>query len=211
MSFSIFSKIKLNRAFTLVELIVVMAIATVMMTVLVVQQNQWNDSLVVSTQAYEMTLMIRQAQVYSLGVREDTAGTGDKFDVGYGVYIDVNTPDRYTFFADRNGNKSYDPEEEVETKTLTRGVTIDKICGIHQGNNDEKCSIGFQQLDEINISFFRPEPKANINFLRVNVNGGKDIVPLNPPVMIYLKSSGNKQYKVTVEISGEISVAPVTP
>lgn len=197
--------------FTLVELIVVMAIASIMMTTLVIQQNQWNDSLIVSTQAYEMTLMIRQAQIYSLGVREDTAGSRDKFNIGYGVYFDVSTPDRYTFFADRNANQNYDSGEEVETKTLTRGVTIDRICGIHQGSNDVKCSMGFQQLDEINISFFRPEPKANINFLRDNVNGGKDIVPLNPPVMIYLKSSGNKQYVVTVEISGEISVAPVTP
>ena len=78
--------------FTLVELIVVMSIATVIMTALIIQQSKWNDRLTVNTQAYELALMIRQAQIYSLGVREDMAGGGG-FDVGYGVYFDKDYVD----------------------------------------------------------------------------------------------------------------------
>jgi prepilin-type N-terminal cleavage/methylation domain-containing protein len=199
-----------KRGFTLVELIVVMAIATIIMTALVVQQSQWNDSLVVSTQAYELVLMIRQAQIYSLGVREDTAGTeSDKFNIGYGVYIDINTPDRYIFFADRDSDEIYTSGDgqPIETKIFTRGVTIDRICGIHQGNSNPACS-PWRQLSKIDISFFRPEPKANLSFIDDN---NHTVNPLDPPVTIYLKSPGGKQYEISIEISGEISVTPVTP
>jgi prepilin-type N-terminal cleavage/methylation domain-containing protein len=182
-----------KRGFTLVELIVVMAIATIIMTALVVQQSQWNDSLVVSTQAYELVLMIRQAQIYSLGVREDTAGTeSDKFNIGYGVYNEIYT----------SGDG-----QPIETKIFTRGVTIDRICGIHQGNSNPACS-PWRQLSKIDISFFRPEPKANLSFIDDN---NHTVNPLDPPVTIYLKSPGGKQYEISIEISGEISVTPVTP
>jgi prepilin-type N-terminal cleavage/methylation domain-containing protein len=215
MSYSIFSKNKnrdlprkmeVKRGFTLVELMVVITIVTIITTAVVVQQNSWNDSLVVSTQAYELALMIRQAQIYSLGVREDVAGSGDKFNVGYGVHFD-STKTRYIFFADRDSgggaNEKYDssPNEAVETKTFTRGVTIDRICGIKGGG--ENCS---NPLSKIDISFFRPDTKANISFL----NGGGNAAPgFGPPATIYLKSPGGKQYKVKVETNGQISVTPI--
>jgi len=186
----------ISRAgFTLVELIVVMAIATIIMTTLVIQQNKWNDSLTVSTQAYELALMIRQAQVYSLGVREDTAGTGDKFNVGYGVYFDTDNT-RYIFFADRDGNMKYDSGEAIETKTFTRGVTIKNVCG------NTKCFFtGSGSLRRANISFFRPETGANIKLTNTGGNRADD-----PPVTISLKSIGGKVSSVKVEINGQVSI-----
>lgn len=204
MNYSIFFKnLKLNnKGFTLVELIVVMAIAVTLITALVVQQNKWNDSLTVNTQAYELVLMIRQAQIYSLGVREYRPGSGDKFDIGYGVYFDSDHS-RYIFFADKNGNKIYDASlgESVEVKTFTRGVTIDKICGLRSGV--ETCA---SPLDSVNASFFRPEPKAIIVFSN---SGGNPAPGFSSPATIYLKSIGNKKYKITIEASGQISNVPI--
>ena len=192
MNCSIFSKNKgLSRkeGFTLIELIVVMAIASVIMTALVIQQSNWNDSLIVNTQTYEMALMIRQAQVYGLGVKEYIAGTGDKFNIGYGVYFDSD-PTRYIFFADKNGDKNYDSGEEVEIKTLNRGVTISKLCG----NTPENCS----GLSSVNVLFFRPEPKANISFSPVS--------GFIPPATIYLQSPGGKMGILKIEANGQVSV-----
>jgi prepilin-type N-terminal cleavage/methylation domain-containing protein len=181
-----------QAGFTLLELIVVMTISTIIMTTLVIQQSKWNDSLIVSTQAYEMALMIRQAQIYSLGVREDTAGSGDKFNIGYGVYFD-NDATRYIYFADRDGDKKYGSGEEVETKIFTRGVTIKDICG------NTKCMGGsFQQA---NIVFLRPDPKANI--LLCNAGGVKQD---DPPVTIRLQSPGGKFASVKVEANGQVSI-----
>jgi prepilin-type N-terminal cleavage/methylation domain-containing protein len=95
-----FSKLKIKgftptpkslvSGFTLTELIVVITIATIITTALVFQQAKWNDNLAVSTQAYDLALMIRQAQIYSLGVKEDNSATGDKFNIGYGIYFTQN-------------------------------------------------------------------------------------------------------------------------
>ena len=186
---------KRSGGFTLVELIVVMAIAIVMITSLVIQQSSWNDSLSVSTQAYEMALMIRQAQIYSLGVKEDTAGGGDKFNIGYGIHFDTN-PARYIYFADRNGNQKYDSGEETETKTFTRGVTVEDVCG-----SSECIYTGGGPLKKAGILFFRPEAKAIISLLN---NGGNSVD--SPPVTVTLKSVGGKEYKVIVQTNGQVSI-----
>ena len=109
-----------SGGFTLAELMVVMGIALVLMTTLVIQQNMWNDRLTVNTQAYELALMIRQAQIYSLAVMGDVSNPGDKFNIGYGVHVNMDNTDRYVFFVDRDngsgaGNERYDSGEEIET------------------------------------------------------------------------------------------------
>ncbi|MEK7117012.1 MAG: type II secretion system protein [Patescibacteria group bacterium] len=200
--------------FTLVELIVVMSIATVIMTALIIQQSKWNDRLTVNTQAYELALMIRQAQIYSLGVREDMAGGGG-FDVGYGVYFDKDYVDvngkinRYIFFADKNNADigKYDAGDAIiETKTFTRGVIIDEFCGTKgNGQNDDRCAPGAGNVVMLNITFFRPDPKANILFLN---NGGQS-TNIIPPAKIYLKSLGGKEYSVNVEANGQISIIQI--
>ena len=189
-----------GEGFTLVELIVVMTIATIIMTALVVQQSRWNDSLIVSTQAYEMALIIRQAQIYSLGVREYTAGTGDKFNIGYGIHIDKNAPTQYIFFADKNGNLKYDSGEIIETKTFTRGVIISDICSNSGGSN---CGT---PIFQVSISFFRPDPKANVIFL--NNGGNPPGGGIAPPATISLRSVAGKISKIIVEANGQVSITP---
>ena len=204
-SLTFFKNLKLNRGFTLVELVVVMSIAVIMITTLVVQQNKWNDSLTVNTQAYELALMIRQAQIYSLGVRESAPGSGN-FDIGYGVYFDSNNS-RYIYFADKNGDKKYNAGEEIEIKTLTNGVTVDRFCGVKDvGQLDDKCSSGSGNVAYLNISFFRPEPKANILLLNNRGNQSGNTIP---PATIYLKSLGGNQYSVKVEANGQVSVTQI--
>lgn len=175
-----------------------------MITSLIIQQSKWNDHLTVDIQTYELVLMIRQAQIYSLGVREYTAGTSDKFNVGYGVYLDANNA-RYIFFADGNRNQRYDAGEAIETRTFVRGVTIDRFCGLSPVGV-ERCFPDAGNIDRLHISFFRPEPKANILLLN---SGGNPSSSVNPPAIIYLKSPGNKQYKITVESNGQVSIAQI--
>ncbi|KKQ76894.1 MAG: hypothetical protein A3F20_04295 [Candidatus Zambryskibacteria bacterium RIFCSPHIGHO2_12_FULL_39_21] len=199
MNYSIFSK---NKGFTLTELLVVIGIATVLMTAIIFKQNGWNDQLSVNTQAYEMVLSIRQAQIYSLGVREYTAGTGDKFNLGYGIYLDEDNLNQYVFFADKDGDQKYDIGEAVETKTFTRGVTINRFCGLNPGLQ-ERCSPDAGNVYTLHLSFLRPEPKANIVLLN---NGGNMSASINPPAIIYLRSVGGKESRILVELSGQISI-----
>ena len=196
----------LVSGFTLLELLVVITISTIITTALVIQNRQWNHQLTVNTQRYELALMLRQAQVYSLAVREDMAGTGDKFDIGYGVHVSVSNNNRYIFFADRNRNKKYDTGEEIEEgiKTLNRGVYISKLCAIKDGV--EKCTgqPGIGALKQISVSFFRPNPAAIVSFIN---DGGNIINPPEhfPPATIYLRSPGGHESSIKIEANGQIS------
>lgn len=190
---------KIKKGFSLVELLVVVSIATLMLTALVFQQNKWNDKLSVNTQVYEMGLMLRQAQVYGLGVREYAGGVGDKFDKAYGVHFDTNTPDRYYFFADANKNSKFDASEVIETKIFTRGVRINRVCG--RVGASQNCG---GALTQASATFLRPEPKAVIKFIN---NGGNELPTYSAPLDVYLRSANGTENSIQVNSNGYISVS----
>lgn len=196
------SEAKRRGGFTLIELAVAMAIAITMITSLVIQQSRWNDRLTVNTQTYELALMIRQAQIYSLGVREYTDGVGDKFDVGYGIHINMANPNQYIFFADKDKDLIYDAGEELssETKSFTRGVTLKSICG---KNPAIRFCYPAGSITQLDISFFRPEPKANAKFLN---SAGNVVAPFILPGEIFLQSVGGKESSIKIESNGQISI-----
>ncbi len=189
-----------NIGFTLTELIVVVAIATVLMTALVFQQSKWNDKLSVSTQTYEMGLMFRQAQVFGLGVREYMSGSGDKFGQGYGLHVDIGTTDRYIFFADRNNNQKFDSGEAIETKVFSKGVNINRICGYV--SNSQTCSPS-NGLHKVSVVFVRPEPKAALFFQN---NGGNQLNSFGPPFDVYVRSANGSENSIRVNTNGYISI-----
>lgn len=184
-----------KAGFTLTELIVVTTIATIIMTAVVVQQSKWNEQLAINTQAYEVVLMIRQAQIYSLGVKEDKAGTSDdKFNLGYGVYISQTGAEKVVFFADRNKNGIYDNGEKIEEKTLTKGVELGDICA-------NSCS--GQKPKRVTIAFLRPNPKAK--FYYQTANGSVFNAAESSPAIINL-ILGNSSAVIKVEANGQIYV-----
>lgn len=195
---SVFSK----RAFTLIELLVVITIATIIITALVVQQSRWSDTLAVNTQAYELSLALRQAQIYSLGVREDVGGSGDKFDSGYGIYFTHQQRDRYIFFADRDGDSTYDSGEAIEPVImLKRGVTIQNFCGERVSNGNEVCSAsGISCISSASITFKRPSTSALFSLT------GNTSCTLKPQAKINLVSRNGKVSSVFIDKTGQISV-----
>ncbi|MBN2093792.1 MAG: prepilin-type N-terminal cleavage/methylation domain-containing protein [Candidatus Zambryskibacteria bacterium] len=192
--------VKLQRSggFTLIELLVSISIAMIIITVFVMQQRQWDEQLAVNTEAYELALMIRQAQIYSLGVKGQLGVAGDIFNVGYGIYMRQGLSDKYIFYADKNHNEKYDAGEEIETTKFDKGITIKDVCG----SVKNWCFEGGGSLFQADIRFFRPDTAAKI--LLTNVGGiDKDF----PPVKITLQSAGgSKTSLITVDASGQVSV-----
>jgi prepilin-type N-terminal cleavage/methylation domain-containing protein len=202
-----FSKLKIKKqaGFTLIELLIVMVIAAFIMTSLVIQQSKWNNRLAVSTQAYELALMVRQAQVYALGVRENSAASGDKFNTGYGVYFDSNNSNQYIFYGDLNRNGNYDSGEEIEIKPFNRNVAIYDLCAVKVvGQLDYRCSSEGGNVSRIQIFFYRPDPKAVIKFFN---NSGNPSSNVGPKAGVYVKDSKNTAYfHVDIMPTGQISV-----
>lgn len=167
MSFKIF-QIKKPRSggFTLLELLVVITISTVITTAFIIKNQEWNKTFAVSSETYDLALTIRQAQTYSLGVKEDVAGSSDKFNVSYGVHVDYAIPTQYILFVDRNFNGIYDNGEAIETKVFKRGVRIVSLCG-NRNNGNTLCAEstpGSNFIGKSNIVFKRPETRAYVTF-----------------------------------------------
>ncbi len=158
-----FSKKNSSSGFTLIELLVVITIFVVLTTVVIFNQNSFDNSILLNNLAYDVALTIRQAQVYGVSTRE-AASSSASFPA-YGVYFDKGSDNKiFVLFADTNGNHMYDGTllcsssdiECVQRFTINRGDYISLIC---VGANKDTCDSG---VSKAQIYFQRPNPNANI-------------------------------------------------
>lgn len=206
---NLFSKGK--AGFSLIELMVVLAIIAVVSSVVLTSASRFDKSVVLTNLAYQVALTIREAQMAGVNVRAFENSGSQTFDVGYGVHFYSENSDGsrnttgYIMFADildenGQGDYEYNGDEsggaEFVSKYLTgRGNTIEKFCG-KLGGTSEVCSktSGF---DYLNVVFVRPNPEANF------------VSSLGAPfrsVIIYIKAPDGSRRTVEIESTGQISV-----
>lgn len=118
----------MTAGFTIAELIVVIAIFSIITTVALLDQNRLNSSVLITNLAYETALSIREAQVYGVGVRNFSANT--QFGGQFGVYFNINNPDQVVLFNDKDSNYQYDSGEAEYLYSFTnqRGNKIKALC-----------------------------------------------------------------------------------
>jgi prepilin-type N-terminal cleavage/methylation domain-containing protein len=186
-----------KRGFTLVEMMVTITIMLLLTTAFLGNRNQYSDRLLLKSQAYNILLAIRQAQVEAMSVKGHTEGTTN-FDVAYGIYFD---PDLglLTFTDENNDGKFQSGSETNAPIAITGGVTIQKVC---DSGDPEKCILATGNFRNLAITFKRPLPMANIIVLN---NGG---YPQNveDPMNIYLISSNMATTAIKISPSGGISI-----
>ncbi len=159
----------------------------------------------------EVGLLVRQAQVYGLAVKEFPARSGEF--PAYGVHMDSTNPREIILFADTDTTPGHrgtyqsgagcggaGDSECIRRFTITGTEYIDKFCvipggGVQGGTPEEVCDI-----NELNITYRRPDPEAII----VAVDSSQTF----NGATIYLRSgSGEDEVKVIrVWITGQISV-----
>src|ERR1700722_20139604 len=108
-----------KSGFTLIELLVVITIMTIITSIAVFSNAQFNSSIVLSNLAYEIALSVREAQDYGISVHSSlssspacSAGEGGEscFNNVYGVDFNTNTPSQYILFSNAGslqGNGTY--------------------------------------------------------------------------------------------------------
>ena len=172
---------KTMRGFSLVELLVVVAIFAMISGLILANHSRFNSSVLLGSLAYNIALSIREAQVYGLSVKQFS----DEFQVGYGVHFDIDNPDQYLLFADvfQGGppNKIFDAGDSIiETFTVGRGHVITKFCGVH--SSESQCSDGSTAttIDHLDIVFFRPEPDAFISSVEPGYYSRATVVVSSP-------------------------------
>lgn len=190
---------KTMRGFSLIELIVVIAIFSTISLVVLANHSRFNSSVLLGSLAYKIALSVREAQVYGLSVQ----GQSSNFQVGYGVHFAGGTT--FTFFADINGNKKYDAGTDtvVKTYTVSQGHTISDFCGIKSDTTRQCAASGV--LTYLDVAFFRPDPDARMTsnvFASPNSYSSSEITVSSP--------AGSTR-KVTIASTGQISVTVGVP
>lgn len=198
-------KFKINKlGFSLVELMVSISIVTVIMSVVLLAHNSFVDRASLSSSSQDVTISIREAQVYGLNTRETAIGSG-QFGYAYGVYFNPTyNPSSYFIFSDSNSNDLYDvgngcgsgTTECLEEVILKDGVTVGNVCTVV--GVDDSCS----NLDAAHFTFKRPVTDAVIYFTDKRGNNKTSIQKIGK---IQLKSKDGKITYVNVDSVGQVT------
>jgi len=216
-------KIDNKKGFTMIELIVVIAIFGILTGITVFNYGKFNNNIIMTNMAYEIALSVREAQVFSLGVRGSNENGETSFDIKYGVYFNSD-PDgdqqNFVFFADRNSNGTCEMDNngnacsidacldgafnECESlNTLTRGISITGICVSPTGEEPMNldtgdCSENDFNVDEATVTFERPNPDAFV----YDIAG--DRVFSNMAILI--EANNDAKRAINISENGQISV-----
>src|SRR4051812_18423829 len=121
-----------SKAFTLIELMVCVGIMLVILSVIFLNQSSYTEVASLNNTTDDLSLNIRESQVYGVAVKELTPGSSN-FTASYGVAVSLlasGSNASYIRFADTNSNTFYDgnwscPQgsnsECLEQFTLERG------------------------------------------------------------------------------------------
>lgn len=164
---------KFKKGFTLFEMLVSLAIITLIAGIVVYNYSQFNNDIEITNLAYRMAISIRQAQVYSISVRQ-FPNAPDPFRVPYGIHFSEKMPEAFILYADADGNGRYTfnsddtvcdigPDSECLEKVLIgRSNRIKGFCGILWPNNNAECfdANGDNLYHSLDIKFRRPNPDA---------------------------------------------------
>ncbi len=215
------------RGFTLVEMVVVLAIISVITGIALMSQSTFNRSLLLTNTAYTVALSIRQMQ--SLGLSSRVFDTVQN--TGYGVHVAAATPESYLLFADisntpgsipancvtgtpdtpeeKPGNCLYDtdgtPDGIVETFSFSRGYTISRFCG-NVNTSTRYCSTdSVSPLSALDIAFVRSNTEIAANGYRNGV-----WVPFVSAEIYISSADGTSERGICVSRVGQVSVTTET-
>ncbi len=164
----------MNRGFTIIELLVSLAIFVTMTSVIVTKFGTFNQSTLLTDTAYDIALVLRLAQTYGLSVKSAVAGGAANFSYPYGVDFNRGTAavcggatsDSATLvlFADSSPAGAPDgtcgaSDANINTYLIIRGAMISSLC---VGANLTDCHQTNNAVSRLNVSFQRPNPEAII-------------------------------------------------
>ncbi len=193
----------MKSGFTLVELLISIAIFIIITSVAVLNNSSFNASILLTDLGYQVALSVRQAQVYGITVKAPASCTSlgclTGFSSGYGVDFNIGSggsATSYILFEDGKTGAApdhiYQPAELLQTYTIGKGYSLKQLC-VGSGSS-------FTSVNILDISFIRPEPEAR-------VAAGGVVYPGDEEAHIYIQDpTKTTQREILIEPTGQVSV-----
>lgn len=210
-------KKQFKAAFTIIELLVVLAIFAVIMSVALWNQKDLSNNILITNLAYEIALAVRETQAYGIGVRaiDSASPTSQNFQKSFGLYVSMSNQTQWTLFQDLNSNNKYD-EGAGEAYTTYKfknqnGNKIVAICAQSTGSRTrEVCNeLSATSQDELNIIFRRPNPEASF-YARKGGDPNPFLGKGGPAYIVVNTITNNNCRAIVVETTGQIHVESAT-
>ncbi len=111
-----------SRGFTLIEMLIVLAIIGVITAIAVTGQQSFDRSVILTNTAYDVALSIREAQAYGFSGKSATLSASDSGNYAYGIDFNINTPTTYTLFADNGTSISKSLNQACHSGSIIRSA-----------------------------------------------------------------------------------------
>lgn len=165
-----------KKGFTLVELLISVAIFVAMTVLLIAKYGNFNQSVLLTNLIYDVALVVRTAQTFGLSVANSAGQSADAaFESAYGVDFsteptsgDTKQPGntRVILFADTESGAVgtsgvYSPglDAHQNTYNVTRGAKVTYLC---VGTETDCSAPDASNATKVDITFKRPDPTAVI-------------------------------------------------
>lgn len=173
---------KSEKGFTLVELLVGVAVIVILTLVLLPSWKGGEGSLALERTASKISQDIKRTAELALSAKPFSCGSGSIS--GYGIFFDSAVPASYLIFADCNGNRKYDAGTDgvAETMQIESAVRIQAAVP-----------------SALSISFVPPDPLVSIK----NATGGDSATA---QITLALVSDSSQTRVITVNARGVESI-----
>lgn len=198
-----------KQGFTVVELLVVVAVITALTAVMLLQQQRFDSTTLLRSLAYRTALSVREAQSYGTSVR--LTGTAAP---AYGIYLTTGSNTTYYLFADVNNDRCRAGDavcpanpgtEDIDTFTLGSNYTINRFLA----RTSSFTHTSGAEITSLTIFFIRPNPDACFA-----TSAGTNSCAASPPYAyqnaeIQLRAPSGSTRSVMITNTGQISVGNV--
>lgn len=211
----------LKQGFSLVEMLVVLAIITIVTAITLNGQSDFNRSLLLTDTSYTIALSLREMQSLGLSSR---SFNGTVQNAGYGAHFTPGTS--YVLFADTNrsttplstcpAGTSGTPDAKpgdcvyqatdglVQSYTFNRGFTVSRFCGTTVGASPQTyCSDGSPGISSLDVVYLR----SNTTDAVITAQRSGSSVALAKAQITIASPDGGATRAICVTQIGQVSVA----
>lgn len=144
---------RISRGFTVLELLVVMAIMSAITTILVSSFPRFGEVLAIDREAQLMALAVRDIEQRAVSTLESPIVAG-QYQTAFGVHFNQTDNKRYWLFSDAVVQDNFlTAGEAIETVPIERGARIHRICKLDSAGT--ACDT---DLEELSVTYKRPNP-----------------------------------------------------